>query len=367
MMARSTSDCTAPPLELAVAGGIAELREDWVRLAAASGNIFATYEWADVWWRHFGDERTARPVVCRDAAGAVVAIFPLYEAFRRPVRVLRFIGGGAGDELGPICAPGESGVAAALRRVPAELRAQVLLAERLPGGRAPAGGASWAAALGGTLLRRESSPVVDLGGLDWDAYLATRSSNFRSQVRRKERKLIREAELTFRLCEDGARIQEDLDSMFTLHRARWQGTDSGALAGEREDFHREFAPLALERGWLRLWLAEAEGAPVAAYYGFRFGDSDSYYQLGRDPEWDRFSLGLVLLAHTVRDATEAGRREYRFLRGDEDYKGRFATADPGLDTVALPRGPRGRLAIAVARASLATPAPIRSRITGAVG
>jgi CelD/BcsL family acetyltransferase involved in cellulose biosynthesis len=366
-MARSTPDGAAPPLQLSVAGGIAELHDDWARLAAASGNIFATWEWADVWSRHFGDGREMRPVACRDAAGAMVAILPLYEGFRRPVRVLRFIGGGAGDELGPICAPGEAGVAAALRAAPDLLGAGVLLAERLPGGRGPDGGGGWAEALGGTLLRRESSPVVDIEGLDWDEYLATRSSNFRSQVRRKERKLIREAELTFRLCDDAARIQEDLDQMFRLHRARWQGADSGALEGAREEFHREFAPLALERGWLRLWLAAAEGTPVAAYYGFRFGDSDSYYQLGRDPEWDRFSPGLVLLAHTLRDATEAGRREYRFLRGDEDYKGRFATADPGLDTIALPHGPGGRLAIAAARAGLAAPAPIRSRITGAIG
>jgi CelD/BcsL family acetyltransferase involved in cellulose biosynthesis len=366
-MARSIPDVAAPPLELIVAGGHDELRDDWVRLAERSGNVFATWEWADVWWRHFGEAGTARPVACRDPHGEVVAILPLYEAFRRPLRALRFIGGGAGDELGPVCAPGEPGVAAALRGALGPLKAQVLLAERVPAARGPAGGRSWPEALGGTSLRRESSPVVDLEGLDWDAYLATRSSNFRSQVRRKERKLVREADLTFRLCDDPNRLQQDLDSLFRLHRARWQGTDSGALAGPREGFHREFAPLALERGWLRLWLAEAKGEPVAAFYGFRFGDADSYYQLGRDPEWDRYSVGLVLLAHTVRDATEADRREYRFLRGDEDYKGRFATADLGLDTVALSHGAIGRTAVAAAKAGLGMPAPIRGRIIRAVG
>jgi CelD/BcsL family acetyltransferase involved in cellulose biosynthesis len=366
-MARSTPDGAAAQLTLSATDGLEELREDWVRLGERSGNVFATWEWADVWWRHFGEEGTARPVACRDAAGTVVAILPLYEAFRRPLRVLRFIGGGAGDELGPICVPGEPGAATALRDAAATLGAQVLLAERLPTARGPGGDQRWPEALGGTLLRRESSPVVDLEGLDWDGYLATRSSNFRSQVRRKERKLIREADLSFRLCEDPERIQADLDELFRLHRARWQGTDSGALAGSREDFHREFAPLALERGWLRLWIAEAKGEPVAAFYGFRFGDADSYYQLGRDPKWDSYSVGLVLLAHTVRDATEADRREYRFLRGDEDYKGRFATADLGLDTIALSHGPAGNLAVAAAKAGLGMPAPIRGRLTRAVG
>ena len=32
------------------------LQEDWTRLAERSGNIFATWEFASTWWRHFGDD-----------------------------------------------------------------------------------------------------------------------------------------------------------------------------------------------------------------------------------------------------------------------------------------------------------------------
>ena len=58
-------------------------------------------------------------------------------------------------------------------------------------------------------------------------------------------------------------------------------------------------------------------------------------------------MGFVLLAHTIREALQDGMSEYRLLRGDEDFKYRFATSDPGLETLARPNGALGRLALAV--------------------
>jgi CelD/BcsL family acetyltransferase involved in cellulose biosynthesis len=332
------------------------LQQDWKRLGEQSGNLFSTWEWANVWWRHFGEGKQDLTTSVRDASGEAVAILPLYVGIEKPVRVARFIGHGAGDELGPVCPPERRDAALA---DPGD-GFDVLLAERLPGD-------GHAEALGGRLLRRDSSPVIDFPEGGWDEYLATRSSNFRSQVRRKERKLLRESGLTYRLSDHPARLDDDLTALFDLHEARWAGGSSGALAGSRVAFHREFAAVAQERGWLRLWVAEIEGRAVAVWYGFRFAGADWYYQFGRDPEWEKASVGLVLLAHTVRDAVESGQRQYRLLRGGESYKDRFATGDPGLETVAVPRGARGRLAVGAAAAGLAMPGPVRRRLIQAVG
>jgi CelD/BcsL family acetyltransferase involved in cellulose biosynthesis len=334
------------------------LEDDWTRLGVLSGNVFSTWEWASVWWRHYGEGKRALTASLRDATGQAVAILPLYLGIERPARVARFIGHGAGDELGPVCDPDDGRARAALTAAPDGW--DVLLAERMLG-------QGHASALGGRLLATDSSPVIDLPESSWDEYLATRSSNFRSQVRRKERKLVREHGLTYRLSEDPDRLDDDLTALFDLHEARWAGESSGALAGSRNAFHRDFAALAQERGWLRLWIAEVEGRAVAAWYGFRFGGADWYYQFGRDPAWEKASLGLVLLAHTVRDAIESGQRQYRLLRGGEAYKDRFATGDPGLETVAVGRGPRGRFAVRAAAAGLAMPEPVRRRVVRAVG
>lgn len=367
MAVESRPASAALELRIDQASSLEEVRDVWSGLAERSGNLFSTWEWAATWWEHYGDDRPLRIGVCRDRAGAPLAILPLYEAIRRPVRVLRLLGHGPADELGPVCEPGAPWLGEALLGATRSCGADVLLADRLPADRLPGGQASWKEALGGTLLLRDSSPTIEIAGTTWDEYLQGRSSNFRSQVRRKERKLEREHGLRYRLCDDPRRLPGDLDALFELHQARWDGEGSGALEGSRIAFHRDFAAIALERGWLRMWVAEAGERPVAAWYGFRFGDADLYYQMGRDPNWDRSSVGLVLLAHTVREAIADGQREYKLLRGGESYKDRFATGDPGIDTVAGAVGARGRLVVAAASRGLSLPPSLRSRLTRAVG
>jgi CelD/BcsL family acetyltransferase involved in cellulose biosynthesis len=129
--------------------------------------------------------------------------------------------------------------------------------------------------------------------------------------------------------------------------------------GPRADFHREFAALALERAWLRLWTLELDDRPVAAWYGFRFDGVEYYYQAGRDPGWDHASVGFVLLSHTIRSAFADGIRSYRFLRGGEGYKYRFANRDDTLQTIMASRTTVGHSAAAAALALRNSPRPVR--------
>lgn len=342
---------TPGPLHMDETEGLEDVRDDWRTLGEASGNVFSTWEWAQAWMEHLAGEAAPFVLRARDHAGEVVGLVPLYVTRAGGVRLARFVGHGPADETGPICHPrDDEAVSAAVAAHSPGRRWHVLLAERL---RAPE---PWRAARGARVLNREGSPVVDIDGQDWDGYLAARSSNFRSQVRRKERKLVRDHGLGYRLSEDPDRLDADMDALFDLHRRRWGQGASGAFDQRRQDFHRAFATAAQRRGWLRLWLAEAEGRPVAAWYGFRFGGADWYYQFGRDPEWDRLSVGLVLLAHTLREAMADGVGEYRLLRGSEPYKERFATRDPGIQTVAVPGSVGGRVAVSAAQRVLASPA-----------
>lgn len=313
---------------------------EWDILALDSGNIFATREWVSSWWRHFG---RGRPLVARahDGGGRLVAILPLYTWSTRPLRILRFLGHGAGDELGPICAPDDRDEAVrALHQLLAQFQSEwdLLLAEHLSG-------TGWDRTLRGRLLREHGNPVLRCDNQDWEGFLRSRSRNFRDQVRRKERRLAREHRLGFRLADDPLRLRQDLDCLFRLHAARWGGRPS-AFDGPRETFQREFAAIALRHGWLRLWFLELDDEPAAAWYGFRFAGREAYYQSGRDPRLEHLSVGTVLLAHSIRAALEDGVAEYRFLRGDDAYKYRFANADPRLETVGLAGSLAGRVALA---------------------
>jgi CelD/BcsL family acetyltransferase involved in cellulose biosynthesis len=345
-------------LELEQIADLESARSDWTRLAEASGNLFSTWEWADVWWRHLGHDRPLHLVATRDSGGAVAAILPFYLSRSRPARTLRFVGHGPADRLAPLCAPRDRERAASALRQALEERIadwHVAVLDRLPGEE------GWPATLDEPPVRTEPSPVLVPDGMDWDAFLASRSKNFRAQVRRRERKLARGHELRYRLTQDPGELERDYATLLRLHRARW-GEGSSSFVPPRDALHHDFAAAALDRGWLRLWTLELDGRPAAAWLGYRFGGAEWYYQAGRDPALEREAVGFVLMAHTVREALNDGVGEYRLLLGGEAYKDRFATADPGLETVVFARGARGRAVRAAARAALSAPKSLRQRL-----
>lgn len=270
----------------------------------------------------------------------------MYVWWKHGLPVLRFVGHGPSDQLGPICAPltdpdAAAAVAATIDAIP--LRRFVLLAEHV------AGDQGFAALTGARPLYRESSPVLRFEAATWEALLEERGRNFRQQVRRFPRKLGEFGAVSYRLAADPDRLQRDMDTLFRLHRMRWGGTGTPFL--QAAAFHREFAELALRERWLRLRFLEIDGRPVAALYGFRFAGAESAYQAGRDPAFRSQPVGFVLLAHAVREALADGMREYRLLRGGAAYKERFATSDPGLETCGLPRGASAQTLLGAALAA----------------
>jgi CelD/BcsL family acetyltransferase involved in cellulose biosynthesis len=325
-----------PALQAELVEDLDSVRDEWQRLALASRNIFATWEWTTMWWRHFGEGRRRFVVSCRGADGDLVAIVPLYLWRAAPVRVLRLLGHGLGDQLGPICpADDQHGLAWQSLDCALDIVAEwdVVLGEQLPEWE------GWAERDGVRVLSREGTPLIQAGG--WNEYLTTRSASVRQEIRSDGRRLERRHEVAYSLADNATRLEAGLDALFALHRRRLGATSFAAA----EQFHREFAACALERGWLRLWLLEVDGSPVSARYGFRFAGAECDYQAGWDPRWRSTGVGFILQVHGIRNAFEDGVREYRLLRGSEPYKYRLATGDPGLVTVSFAKGALGRLAV----------------------
>jgi dTDP-4-amino-4,6-dideoxygalactose transaminase/CelD/BcsL family acetyltransferase involved in cellulose biosynthesis len=344
------------PLEIDVAGELAPLRTVWSELAVQGRNVFATWEWASTWWEQFGRRRKPLVTICR-SGDRVVGILPLYAWSTRPLRVLRLIGHGPADELGPVAADEDrDAVVAALGPALGRVGWDVFVGEQLPRDRTP-----WDQTQASRLVRREASPVLRFGPDGWQGFLDSRSRNFREQVRRRPRRLAREHRVAYRLADGSRDLDDELETLFRLHAERWSSTGTSFL--RHRGFHRAFAHTALAQGWLRLWFLEVDGRPVAAVYGFRYAGVESYYQAGRDPAWDAYAPGFVLLAHAIRRAAEDGMTEYRLLRGGEAYKYRFATADAGLDTIALARGPGLGAALRALPAAIAARRVVR-RVVG---
>ena len=339
-------------------------RETWEALEPHAGRIYSTWSWGDAWWRQFGAGRELELHSVHDDGGRLAALLPLYRTRRGPTPLLRLIGHGLADEMGPLCAPSDAPLAAeALRTV---LRSElplhgVALLDRLFGADPVADH------LRAATVRTETSLVLWREGRDWETWLASRSGHLRRQLAQRERRLLRDHGLRYRFTSDPAQLDADLSTLIRLHNLRWLGGDSIAFSAGRAAFHRDFAHRALGRGWLRLWLAEVDDRPVAAYYGFRFGATEWYYQAGRDPAWDGTAVGQVLLAHSIRMALQDGVESYRFGVGNEHYKSRFTSADPGLRSLIVGRPAMRAAAGAAARVGTRLPSSVRHRIVRRAG
>ena len=324
------------------AEGIGPFEADWRRLATDRGNAFITPEWFRCWSQHYGqDDLTLVTAVHRDD-GDLAGTLPLAFPRRGRPAACRIAGANLGDRFHPACLPDDE--VAVARASGAALssagpRWSVIALEKIAHER------PWVDALAeGTGVRLHgfrrtvaTLPNIDLGAYaDWEAYLASRSANFRQQVRRFTRRARRDHALRFRRTESPDQVASDIAAFFELHDRRWESQSS--LTSERaRAFHTDFAEAALARGWLRLWFLELDGKAVASWYGWLIGGRYSYYNGGFDPAWSRLSPGLVLMAGVIEAAIAEGAATFDLLLGDESYKFRFADDGPTVEDVSLVR------------------------------
>lgn len=198
-------------------------------------------------------------------------------------------------------------------------------------------------ARGHTARRRPlwSCPELALPA-SWEAYLAGLSANRRQVLRRKERVLRRCHSVA--LTDYGEdRLEEGWTHLLALHERRWNG-GGGAFQDPRATrLQRQFAgEMARQQ---RLWLTtlDVDGTPAAVWYGFVSDQTVYFYQGGRDPRWERESVGLVLMSLMIQRAIQRGFRAFNFLRGDDAYKRQWTTTERMTEEVVVFRsGWKGR-------------------------
>ncbi len=322
--------------------GIGAIEDDWRALAVARSNAFVTPEWTRAWWDHMGNQTSElRIVAVRGQDGSLAGVMPLAVGRSRP-RAIRFAGAGLGDRLHPASAladePGVAGAALAALEKDGD-RPRMLMLEKVEPGR------PWIEELRGASARRLSSteqqqttlPYAPLRGLDWDAYLASRSKNVRYEFRRRRHRLVADYGMAARTS-TAQTLAADLDALFRLHDLRWSERGQSSLVDEgKRAVLRAFSGMALEQGWLRLHILEVEGAQVAAMLCWRVGDVYAYYNSGFDPAWSKQSVGTVIMGIALREALHEGAEEFDFLEGGEGYKRKFADeARPAATFVLTP-------------------------------
>jgi Acetyltransferase (GNAT) domain len=315
------------------------LRLDWEELLAefTAATSFSTWEWLVPWWRAFGGGRQLLVLGFFDGLSRLVGLAPLSVEKRHVapflnLGVLCLWGDGSGDSDNldfPVRPGYEDQVALALldylgkeskRWDSCELntmpecslvgtRLYHLLEQR-----------SWTAYSNQSMAA--AVPLPDT----WEAYLSQLSPKERGKIRYYTKRLGRKYRVHLRRCASEKDLPECLETLFRLHQKRWQflGEPGTFRLSARRQFYYEISRQFMSRGWLEFWVLEVDGKPVAAQFGFRYGDTVVQLQEGYDPDYSTDSIGYVLRAHVIKELIATGTRRYDFLSGETPSKARWA-------------------------------------------
>ena len=312
---------------------LAMLRSEWNALLSitAADGPFLTWEWLDAWWTHLSGPSSLRVIVARKGDDLIaIAPFRLVPGAVPGFSRLAFLGTGyaGSDYLDLIARPdceeealgaiaghiAEQRMTLRLDHVPeSSLAGQ--LANRL-------GRFAWTA----TTIPDGACPVIPLDGHSWDSYLATLGPAHRANVRRRLRGIERHFEMRFDLVTTEPDRRQALDALVRFHDRRFQaqGGSSAFCTTAVLAFQQAATRSALDRGWLRMYVLRLNEEIAAVMYGLFYGQRFYFYQHGFDDRYARHSIGLVLMALTIRMAITEGAQAFDMLWGTEGYKALWA-------------------------------------------
>lgn len=322
--------------------GFTALAGEWNDLVARTrfDNFFSTREWQTTWWEYLGQGDLWILAFRRTDNNALVGIAPLYVVLRSDgpnagKREVHFVGCiEVSDYLDVIVEPGwESAVyrhLLAWLRGPAAPAWDVLdlcnlpeesLTHRLLPPLAEAEG--W----GVEVFQEDTAPQFALP-LRYETYLQEQvDKKQRHEIRRKQRRVEREAEVQFVMVDRSHALEAEVDDFVALQRAS-RADKADFMTPAMRRFFLGVARRMVEADRLRLFFLTINGEKAATLYAFEYGRRFWLYNSGYDPDaYAQFSPGWVLLAYAIQYAIAAGCREFDFMQGDEEYKYRFGAQD----------------------------------------
>jgi CelD/BcsL family acetyltransferase involved in cellulose biosynthesis len=335
--------------------GLSAMEDAWDELAVANRLPLMAPACVMAWWRHMAPPSAQLRALAVYDGEALIGLAPFYADLDKPRKRVdyRLPGIQLAARLAPLALPGrERDVATAIAR---ELGACTPRPDLIALEGAPLS-SDWAEPLRASWPRRprpaiwryeaQGCPTVSLGADSFDAWLAAKSSNFRSQMRRLRRQFDA-AGGTVRLSTPET-LRSDVDAFMHLHSSRWQdrGRSSFVALGERMPAMLEDLGGALLRrdGRFRLHIFEIDGEPISAQLFLDAGGHVLYVNGGWDERFAQLKPAMLTILLAIEEAFSRGDGCVDLGTVEQPYKQRFADGDaPVTWTIVMPVRPRAAL------------------------
>jgi len=313
---------------------LSDWTQSWDDLAVLHNRPFAAPGWLLPWWRHVGSANgPALRAVLVTSGTRLVAVFPFWvERTRTGLNHYRLMGA-------ELCTGSEPLAEADVRAESAALAMRMLLKADPPLDVLRLEGVSseshWASALASAwpgrrpwlgVDRCDVAPFLSLSGRTFDDWLATKSGNFRKEIRRRRRRL---AEHGFhsKVSVDLPEVAARLPAFTRLHRARWEPRGgSDVLKSGTDEMLLDVARAFSGTSRLQLWTMERDEAEViSARIFLGAGTYVTSWLAGFDDEWAGFAPGFVGMVSAIEHTWSAGTYQRIDLGvGTQQFKSQFA-------------------------------------------
>ncbi len=287
-------------------------------------SFFQTLEWLKCYWRHFGRQQQLRVLVVR-SGGETLGIVPLVVVNERTrlgrIRVLTYPLADWGCFYGPIGPEPTATLLTAMHHLRGSQRDWDMIDLRFVDKKHCDHTRSQTAMLmaGFTAKERIWKAIsrIDMDG-GWDAYWQSRTSKFRNNLRRDQRRAMRRGQLSldrYRADGDGCddRCRLAYETCVSIANRSWQAKSSNGTTlshPEVAEFFQDTHEAAVELGMADIAILKIDGHPIAFGYNYIVDGHVSGMRMGFDPSFQKCGAGNLLYWWSIRDS---------FRRGDHTF------------------------------------------------
>lgn len=324
------------------------LGDIWNKTLGKSANktIFSTFEWLYTWWENFGEGKELMILLVKDGP-EVIGIAPFlldtenrFCIFHR--KILRFIGEGISDYAMVITVGGSEeivfrAVIEWLRHNEQkwdviklrELGEKDNLLKCLSSDATPH---NWEK--GVQVCSR--LPYLKING-HWETYFETISKKLKKEIKWIENKLNRKNEWEYSLDKERA-SPGILEELFNINRERMREKDKKGWY-EKDGYYNFIKGIINNSGddvKPSISLMKIDGRIAAYIIGFVYAGKLNYWNVAIRNEYKDYSPGKMLLYYLIREMHTTRRvEEIDLLRGDEDYKYKWASSERKNTSVSI--------------------------------
>ncbi len=322
--------------------GFTALAAEWNPLLQRSqfNSLFLTHEWQTTWWRHLGEGDLWILAFRQPETNELVGIVPLYLV---TVKAGKWAGKRKFNLVG--CIEVSDYLDAIILKGWEESVYRELLTW-LRGSEAPQWDILDLCNLPEVSLTQQVMPAlcealdfrVEVSQedtapqfrlpLQYDQYLDEQvEKKQRHEIRRKQRRAEREADISFTIVENSPNLTAEVDDFIALQRAS-RADKAEFMTPEMRRFFNAAAQVMADAGYLRLCFLSINGEKAATLFAFEYDKRFWLYNSGYDPNaYAQLSPGWVILSYSIQYAIAVGCTVFDFMQGNEEYKYRFGGQD----------------------------------------